>query len=60
MTGPPPLLSHCGRAAPVRAALQRVPRLGALPYGATSLLPEPGRGLRLPGGGARQARALVG
>ncbi|XP_036764955.2 protein smoothened isoform X2 [Manis pentadactyla] len=37
-TGPPPLLSHCGRAAPCEPLLYNVCLGSALPYGATSTL----------------------
>ena len=38
MTGPPPLLSHCGRAAPCEPLRYNVCLGSALPYGATSTL----------------------
>lgn len=37
-TGPPPLLSHCGRAAPCEPLRYNVCLGSALPYGATSTL----------------------
>lgn len=38
VTGPPPLLSHCGRAAPCEPLRYNVCLGSALPYGATSTL----------------------